>query len=236
MPATPLPTPTLPTDPTLDAALQRCPTAAEIAFVDARLTLTFSVDPTAGNLACHSSAGSADLTPLEEVAYQAVLAMRRIPFDAPLPWTHRSLFNWFTHAVTGADFQSTATVSYCCENDRTVVIRSDRDMGLEKRWISPDGLSGLDGVMVLLVHEARHAEGYLHDCNSSDPHGDQIDDRTIGELGAWGVQYWLEVWLAKHADSAYMAASEGPLDRYQQSAGASAAFILAHRICEPLPA
>jgi hypothetical protein len=36
--------------------------------------------------------------------------------------------------------------------------------------------------MVLVIHEARHSQGFYHSCGTK--------DRTIAELGAFGVQYW----------------------------------------------
>ena len=228
--ATPTPGATLPTDATLEDALARCPTAAEIAFIDARVPLTFAADPTAPDLVCRASDGSADLTRLQERAYQGLLTLRRIPFDAPLPWTARSLFAWFTHAVKGVYFDGGALDSYCCGFPGVIVIRSAPDIGYltDNHW-----RNGLDSLVSLLVHEARHAEGYLHDCNASDKHGDAIDDRTLEQMGAWGLQYWLDRWLAEHAGSPYMTPSGATADEYRQSLEDGADFILHYRICEP---
>src|SRR5438876_4314136 len=84
---------------TVDQDLARCPTAAEVASVSAKLTLIFDADPTGPALVCNAFSGSANLTLLQRRAYNTVLAMQRIGFDAPLPWTApatASLWDWFT--------------------------------------------------------------------------------------------------------------------------------------------
>jgi hypothetical protein len=62
----------------VDNLLARCPTADEIAAIEARTSLKFEQDPTAGTLVCAASDGSADLTLLQERAYQALLVMHRL--------------------------------------------------------------------------------------------------------------------------------------------------------------
>jgi hypothetical protein len=221
-------------DATLDAATTRCPTAAEIELVDSRITLSFADDSTAPKLACRARDGSADLTQMQESAYQAVLAMRRIEFDEPLPWTDRSTFGWFTHAVTGIQFRDT-TYSHCCEPGRVIVIRSSADMGwkYDNYWISrdEDHLYGLAGLVGLLVHEARHAEGYLHTCAYDEAAGGFTDDQTIDEMGAWAVNLLFFKWIAEHSDIEYMTPVDAPSELYREKAAETAEFLAAHRIC-----
>ncbi len=52
--------------PTVDEVLAACPSAADIALVDADLDLQFEADPSAGALVCPAAAGSADLTFVQE--------------------------------------------------------------------------------------------------------------------------------------------------------------------------
>ena len=199
-------------DATLDAALARCPTPAEIALVDAVLTMTFEYDPTAPTLVCTAAGGSADLTRLEERAYQAVLSMRRIPFDVPLPWTELSLFDWFGRAVSGIIYRST-DVSFCCDGPGRIVIKSDRMSSLESPlWVARDGTGfGLMSHVQLLIHEARHAEGWLHTCANG-------DDQTLEEMGSWALVYWFYRWLAEHASGPYMTPVDAPADLYTSEA------------------
>lgn len=228
-PPTPLPSPTstIPVDATLDAALGRCPTAAEVALVDSRLTMTFADDPIGGKRVCRARDGSADLTYFQERAYQAVLSMRRIKFDAPLPWTDRSFFGWFTHAVTGIEFRE-VEFSHCCDGDRVIVIKSSVINEYDRDWVKRDqsacGGCGLITLPGLLAHEARHAEGYPHTCGN--------DDQTFDEMGAWAVNYLYYVWLAKHATGDYMKPVDAPADLYT-TAAAKLSEIYLDRFCEP---
>jgi hypothetical protein len=233
---TPTPQPTLPVDSTLDAALARCPTAAEIEFVDARITLSFHDDPTAPKLVCKARDGSADLTRLQESAYQAVLTLRRIEFDEPLPWTDRSTFGWFTHAVTGIQFRD-VPYSYCCDGVKDLVIRTSADMGwqFDDYWISRDEnhLYGLAGLVGLLVHEARHAEGdHPHTCAYDESAGGYTDDQTVAEMGAWAVNFLFFQWIAEHSDVDYMTPIDAPPELYRDQARETAEYLSMHRICD----
>ncbi len=182
-----LSTPTPTAAPTIDALFARCPTAAEIAEVSQAVTLAFETDPTAGTLVCKASDGSADLTALKKRAYQSILIMKHLSFDAPLPWTNKNLFNWFAGAITSIRFRSNITYSYCCEpaNTINIAVAGNSYLMLTGRWIDDSIGGGLMDTMVLFAHEARHNEGYPHTCANGQ------DDKTLGELGAWGVQYYL---------------------------------------------
>src|SRR5262249_32002424 len=158
-----------------------------IAEVKARLSLSFEADPTAGTLVCTATGGSADLTLLEEHAYQAVLLMTWITFDAPLPWTAKSLFDWFTRAVQAVRFRGDIQYSFCCEPANTIDIQTN-NMAATMPDISETTPSiGTVWLMVLYAHEARHNEIGGHTCGTN--------DQTIAELGAWGVQYYLNYWM-----------------------------------------
>ncbi len=65
----------------------------------------------------------------------------------------------------------------------------------------PTDFRAVGTLMVLFVHEARHNNGLPHSC------ADRVKDKTIAELGAWGVQYHLDGLLANHADPAFIPAS-----------------------------
>jgi len=49
-----------------------------------------------------------------------------------------------------------------------------------------------------IVHEARHADGSPHTC--TDNKGRYTKDKSIAEMGAFGVVYYLNEWLANHSD------------------------------------
>jgi len=197
--------------------------------------LTFIDDPTTPELVCRARNGSADLTLLQERAYQAVLSMRWIKFDAPLPWTNRSLFGWFVHAAKGLRFEYSDFSHYSLE-DEVIVIRSNADMSWDKDefWISrdPDHLYGLSGLVGLMAHEARHGEGYFHTCAYSEEAGGYGDDQTMEEMGAWAVNALFFKWVAEHSDVPYMTPVNAPSELYREKAADSADYLIAHRICD----
>jgi len=202
-----------PTDPTKPAAFQSascpvppnvalqtkatdwpCPSASVIQEIDSQVTLQFQEDSTAPTLVCHASNGSVDLTSSQEHAYQTLYLIKRLQFDAPLPWTSLSLWDWFTSHVHVIQYKGSEAL--CCLHD----VPGGAPIG----FIVPAGPTGPNGLIAGAtfpaglptdvfgyVHEARHADGYGHDC-------DGIRDRNISDLGAWGVQYYLGLWIANH--------------------------------------
>ncbi len=174
----------VPGTPTVDDLISTCPSAQEISDFNADLTITFDSDPTAGTLVCRAADGSADLTRLQERAYQALRLMRKIPFDTPLPWTSKSLYDWFVDAIQGIRFTN-GSGSFCCNPQGVINIGTNNLAALQ---YSTSGW--LASLMVLFVHEARHNEGLAHTCGSG--------DQTLAELGSWGVQYYLFEWMAFH--------------------------------------
>lgn len=194
---------TFATGPTIEDQLASCPSAADVASVRADFVLTFDVDPTAGTLVCRAASGSADLTLMQRRIYQTILTMRRLSFSDPLPWTSKTLYQWFVDAIDGIRFAD-VPLSYCCEPANTIVIRTTSNMYhvLTDRWTTTEDLyrGGLRDTMVLFIHEARHNEGKPHTCGAS--------DNTISEMGAWGVQYSIFRWLAERADPLFVVPSE----------------------------
>jgi len=212
----------------VDSLIARCPTAKEIAAVDARLALTFEQDPTAGNLVCSAADGSADLTLLQERAYQALLVMRALEFDTPLPWTTAPLYDWFTSAVTGIRFRGDISISFCCDPANVINVQTQNIDALQTdRWLSPDHPAGMQGLVVLLAHEARHNEGYPHTCGN--------DDQNLQEMGAWAIQYYLFAWLAGQSDPAFLTPDPpfpGLGTTYYQDQAAYNAELTLSRFCD----
>jgi len=185
--STPSP-PTRPTE-TVDDILASCPSAAEISRIDADITIQFDADPTAGEFICTSAEGSTDLTKLQERAYQAIIIMRRLSFTKPLPWTNLTLYDWFINTADGIRFRDDIEYSFCCEPSGFINVQTSHLAALESnQWISPYSGTGLNGLMILFIHEARHNEVGGHTCGEK--------DNTIEEMNAWGVQYYLNEWLA----------------------------------------
>lgn len=191
----PSPTATLVQVSAVDQLLARCPTAQQVAAINAGLKLTFEADPTAGKLVCTASTGSADLTLLQRRIYQTLQVVKRLEFSQPLPWTTKPLYVWLTDTIKAVRFRSDIELSFCCQPKDTINIKVANNMYhvLTDRWIDPSIGGGLADLVVLLVHEARHNEGRPHTCGAN--------DNTIGELGAWGVQYYLDLWLSDYVDA-----------------------------------
>jgi uncharacterized protein (TIGR03437 family) len=172
---------------TVDDLNASCPSAEEIAAFNADLNITFEGDPTAGKLVCRAADGSADLTLLKERTYQALRIMRQLSFDTPLPWTTKSLYDWLTGTIKGIRSRTDITNSFCCDPANTINIASSH-LGpvdfITSEWIGSQG--------VLYDHESRHNQGLLHTCGSN--------DQTLNELGAWGVQYYVQEWMTRHSD------------------------------------
>lgn len=186
----PTPTPTPTTCPTPSTIVPDpfgpipCATAAEIASVNADVSIAFESDPTGPSLACEAAEDSADLTPLRKSIYDAILYMRQVRFDTPLPWTNESLYAWFVRSQRGIRVRNAN--SSCCDPPGVISISAN---------LRDSRMSSIPGPLAVLVHETRHAEGFPHTCRN-------VNDNTIDELGAWGVQYYLMVWLGTHTPAA----------------------------------
>jgi uncharacterized repeat protein (TIGR01451 family) len=167
-----------------------CPPAADVAAIDADLSVAFESDPTAGTLVCRAADGSVDLTRFEERAYQALRVVKALRFSRPLPWTSGDLYAWLVATIDGIRFRDIVN-SFCCDPVNVINVRaSSNSTALStNRWMAADAPIGLDDLVALVVHEARHNNGKPHTCNG-------IEDQTVGELGAWGVEYYLELWEA----------------------------------------
>ncbi len=188
--------PTLPTESTIapaDRFLAQCPNADEVAQIDTDLTLKFDADPTTSQpLACRIAEGSRDLTPLQKRTYNILLLMKQLRFTQPLPWTDKLLYKWMVDTIDGIRFRADIEHSFCCAPINMINIQTnDLIANTTDRWIEPASGLGLRDLLVLFVHETRHNEGKLHTC-------DGIKDNSLSEMGAWAVQYYLDLWLVDY--------------------------------------
>lgn len=230
--ATPPPSPRPPL--AVDQFLASCPTADEIRSVDADLLLVFDADPTREEPpACTASNGSADLTLFEKRVYQALLVMRYLQFDAPLPWTSLPLYDWLRATVSGIRFRSDVANSFCCEGGGLIVIATaasrseDRSCllaGGTPRWVSANFPCGMDAFIAIVAHEARHNERKPHTCNPN--------DRTIDELGAWAVNYYMFRWFSEHTGSQLTPIDGRPSESYYRDRARDNARAICSRFCE----
>jgi hypothetical protein len=213
LPVPPTETPT-PIPPTIADFFARCPTADEIARVNADLSLKFEGDPSTGQVACRAADGSADLTPVMKHAYQSILVMRLLHFSRPLPWTDRQLYDWFVSSIKGIRFRENIQYSHCCDPANIINIQDGPKLliSMTDQWVDPNYNAGLMDTTILLVHEARHNNGFPHTCP------DGANDKTISEMGAWAVQMYFEEWLAQYSDRAFLTAPGNDPNYYRQVA------------------
>ena len=174
---------------------------------------------------CTAAEGSADLTHLQERAYQSILAIRRIQFDTPLPWTDLTLWQWFDGEVKGITYRP--GISYCCDSPGALSITSDASQSslLSNYWIDrqePQAF-GMIYEVQLLIHEARHVSGHPHTCGDG-------NDATLEERGAWAIVYLFATHLAEHTGP-YMAPVDADPNLYTTWAKALADSTLSRIGC-----
>ena len=193
-----------------------CPSPDEIQAIDRELTLSFINDLTEQRpLVCTEEQGSADLTEVQWMAYQALRMMKATEFTEPLPWTS-SLYDWLVDTIDGIDYDSTEEYSFCCRDQRIVIAvklvdevdtyflsspiywyRSFYET-LLYGWDTHFEYAGSAFVnhIQLLVHEARHSEGPVHT-------GGDGRDKTFEEMGSWAYATQVSWWYAtkfQHTD------------------------------------
>ncbi len=217
------------TDTTLspaDVILSSCPSEAELAAIDADLALTFEADPSAGNPVCTASAGSRDLTSFKRIVYTTLLVMKRLEFNQPLPWTDQQLYTWFINTIHGIRFRTDIEYSSCCNPAGVINVQAGNlSVNYTDKWIDLQLNSGAKGLLVLFVHEARHNEFGGHTCGT--------DDNTRAEMGSWGVQYYLEAYLADNLrDPSFLTIPIPSLGSYySETAMNDANMILSSNFC-----
>jgi hypothetical protein len=204
-------TPTATTGPiTADSIMATCPSADEVAAIDARVDLHFELNPYPSKLVCLASEGSADLTLFERNVYNALRVMQALEFDEPLPWTDLSLYDWFTQAASGAIFSAGYQVSHCCSPEGLTYIQKNSFFSEDTdQWIADGMQGGVRDLMVLLIHEARHSDtGIGHPCEPVNIH-----DNNLEEMQAWAVQHYTLLWMADHAAEGFFTEGERDLSR-----------------------
>ena len=198
---------------TVQDMLERCPRPDEMAAIDADLKLTFEHDPSPRTSACRTADGSADLSLLQLRTYQVLLVMKVLRFSQPLPWTDLPLYGWLTSVIDGITFGQYED-SHCCNPPGTINLQSNSQAMYTSRWMREDWYgSGAQGLMMIIIHEARHATGIGHSCPAASLAG---GDYTINELGAWGVMYYTHVWLANYSDPAFFTPGGAQPDLYRE--------------------
>jgi hypothetical protein len=147
-------------------------------------------------------------------AYQSILVMRLLNFNRALPWTDKQLYDWFIGSIKGIRFREDIQYSHCCDPANVIDIKDNPTMliSMTDLWIDPTYNAGLMDTTILLVHEARHNNGFSHTCP------DGAMDKTISEMGAWVVQMDLEEWIAQYGDRAFLTAPGQDPNYYREVA------------------
>ena len=169
-----------------------CPTPAETEELRREIPVVVLGDVSAGVLACRASEGSVDLTVVQNNVYQSLLFLKRLRLDRPLPWTDLSVYDWLRSVIPDGIVVDSFGFSHSCLNclgPIHVVYPVYEDLRPTVGHL----------IVNLLVHEARHAQGFPHTCNFSQTARTFTRDRSVAELGGYGVHYSLSYWIGHHS-------------------------------------
>jgi len=153
--------------------------------LDSLVPVTFEGDSRIGPTVCSGEAGSRDLTQYQKDMYSSLIYIKNTEFDSPLPWTSMPTFDWLRSVARGIRLRTDRDASFCCDPARVVNIAA---------VAAPEARIPI--YVQSLIHEARHIERGPHRC------ADGQRDRTVSELGAYGCQYSLLLWIGTHAPAA----------------------------------
>ena len=170
----------------LDVRIGGCPTAAEIASVS-DIRVYWDAAATSAPLVCTAAEGSADLSRIQKRIYFALILMKELRFDAPLPWTDKTIYEWFRETASGVRYTAGDGNSNCCGGDRILNIFYSATDQRPVDW--PLVMSSIG----LLLHEARHIQSGPHLCQGK-------WDNLVTELNGYGVSYYFYLLIGEHAD------------------------------------
>jgi hypothetical protein len=180
-----------------------CPTAAAIAGLG--IPVSFEGDIGGSTLVCRAADGSLDLNVVQKNVYNALLFMQRVEFDTPLPWTDKTLWEWFRSAVWGVRIRTDIETHLCCAPFRVINLLGTiiTDSTLPAEYVS------------MMVHEGRHADGPRHTCGGQMTEFGRVFtlDQRVSDMGAFGVQYSVLQWIGLHWREATQADRDYALNR-----------------------
>jgi hypothetical protein len=127
--------------------------------------------------------------------------------EGHLPWTAKSLYNWMASDIAGVNFKTAPGQLYCCDVfDGKLYFSTSLQDASQRDWKRT--WPGIASSVNFYTHEIRHADagapGHTNGCPAfplpTDPPGcDATYD--LGNLGSYGVQYWLESkWATGYLD------------------------------------
>ena len=161
-----------------------CPSSNEIAEINQEIPIRLPAEVLSGRVFCGNGTDAPRLTAIQTSIYQALVFLKRLRFTRPLPWTHDAVYDWFRRVVRELVVEVSATdISHNAGGAVFIVFRTAE--------IQRASNSLADVPFAGLVHEARHSDGGGHNCGTG--------DRRVDDLGAFGVQYYLLVWIAEYS-------------------------------------
>ena len=169
-----------------------CPTPAEVEAIHHQIPIVVAADATAGTLACRAADGSVDLTPAVAAMVRGLMFMKRVRFDAPLPFTPKPLYDWVRDSIPNGIRLTASGNSHACVNCAGPIFIN---------WQPGPRSPGAEviGAVSIITHETRHTNGLPHTCRNVSGLGN-TSDKTIAELGAFGADYYVREWIATHSD------------------------------------
>jgi hypothetical protein len=188
--------------------LERCPTV-DRAFPQIRREFIVRIDGVPVNeFPCSGSYATLPIAQLTQPLI-TMQVMRTAWYMDPgtddyLPWTSMSLYDWMIANVRGVNLKSAPGMQYCCdtidgEKYISQSLQSPEQREHKRTW------PGISSTLHYFAHEIRHADGgpgHVTGCAAFPDPGDAPGcdaDYDLGNLGSYGVQYWLESsWLSGH--------------------------------------
>jgi len=215
--------------PTVDGLLRTCPTLAERRQIHRDFNIVFDVPAPGFRCTYGGSETSMWLT-----VYNMFRAMKLINFDAPMPLIGvTNLYVWF-RSLGLTYYMGDYVYSHAGGNEIHLRLDAINSTHFSSRvWMDLRAGGGLQNVIGLLVHEARHTVpggGFGHNCGptatggASD--GVRMRDSRLSWGGAYALQYWYYYWLGNHS-AGYLS----PDDKFWANVVANS--ILEGMFCEP---
>jgi hypothetical protein len=202
----------------IEILLSTCPSESELERFTSDFHILFDEKISYPPYDCHNGKGPEGEVNPRLAFFQGLRVIHALQFNKPLPWTDLTLYQWLKGAIRGIVITD-AEYSHCCTSDMEIVLKADLLLQPDYQfWINPQSGSGLIGLIGLIVHEARHAEVGGHTCGS--------DDATLEELGAWGTQYYLFLYMAQNAHPGFFTED-------QRQIALNHAETAIQRICTP---
>jgi hypothetical protein len=202
----------------LDQRLATCPAAAELASI-ADSNVIFDNTVSSLPLVCREADGSKDLTYPQLRVSWALIILKELRFDTPVPWTSKPLYDWVRETVNSVRIIVGSGNSNYQQAGNGVIMYVNASSTEALTWPTIQQFLGL------LMHEVRHAESGGHLC------GGQWDNR-VSDMGAFGVHNTFFTWIGEHSDPAVIPVEYRPYAKFIACRQRGTAFCMEpHQTC-----